>query len=129
MGASLIMHLTTPQVSRRLCSFHTVGLWGDLVYSSINSVVEVYWSGFVDPESDISYFRVAVGQGLYNPQLREMHVHPEHFLPFTSIGLVQSWRRATFSFPDGTFVVASIEAVNKAGLGTVVSSNGFTIDM
>ena len=90
--------------------------------------MEAYWSGFADAESDIAYYRVAVGRGVYNPRLNKTFVYPEYFFPFTAVGAVQSWRHETFNFLDGTNVFFSVQAVNQAGLGTVASSNGYIID-
>ena len=108
---------------------HLAGNWTDLQYSSDSSLVNVYWSGFADAESGVANYRVAVGRGTYNVALKVMEVQADYFLPFTSVGLVSLWRKASFSFPDGTNVVVSVQAVNTAGLGTTVSANGFTIDL
>ena len=108
---------------------HLAGNWTDLQYSSDSSLVNVYWSGFADAESGVANYRVAAGRGTYNAVRKVMEVQADYFLPFTTVGLVSLWRKASFSFPDGTNVVVSVQAVNTAGLGTTVSSNGFTIDL
>ena len=77
----------------------------------------------------MAYYRVAVGRGTYNSGRCVMEVQADYFLPFTTVGPVAAWRKASFSFPDGTNVVVSVQAINTAGLGTTVSSNGFTIDL
>ena len=104
-------------------------MWSDLVYSSDNTAVDVYWSGFSDVESGIASYRIAVGRGIFNVARNVMEVQTEHFMPFQDVGFKSSWRKATFSFVDGTNVVISVAAMNQAGLGTMSSTNGFTIDM
>ena len=108
----------------------TAGNWTDLVYTADSSTVTVYWSGFADAESGIGEYRVAVGRGVYNPVLGFVEVQPEYFMPFTPTdSLDTQWTKSSFSFPDGSIVVTSIMAINNASLGTVASSDGFTIDL
>ena len=100
------------------------------MYSADRSKLEMYWTGFDDPESSISGYRIAVGRGVYNPNTQETAVEPQAFATFRDepADVVLPWVRTTYFFRDGTIVIGSVAAVNKAGLGTVASANGFIID-
>jgi hypothetical protein len=105
----------------------TEGQVVDLQFSSSQFRVNAYWSGFEDPESSIEYYAVAVGRALTIGG--HLVVDPTAFQPFERQNANEtSFFRSTFFFRPGTLVVTTVRAVNKAGLGTIASTNGFIVD-
>ena len=81
----------------------------------LNTTLRVYWTGFHDDESDIAGFRVAIGRTPVEYDVlpfQNFHTNSEAKLNLTQ----------NYGLSKGDTIFATVEATNKAGLTTKVSS-------
>ena len=99
------------------------GQWHDLEFTAFISKAEAVWDGFEDPESTVARYEVAIGR--LDHALRVMMTSVR---PFVSVGLAKVFRDNSLYLSDGDYIVQTVRAVNLAGQGTIVTTNGFKID-
>ena len=81
----------------------------------LNTTLRVYWTGFHDNESQIAGFRVAIGQAPLGQDIiryKNLNISSE-----AKFDLGQQ-----YGLSQGVTIFATVEATNRAGLVTKVSS-------
>lgn len=89
----------------------------DIQYSSETATVMCSWKDFMDPESGIKNYQVHVS------------VNNKLFTPYTIPGSLSLFEKHSFSLHHNDYVYCSLKAVNKAGLSTSKSSDGYKVDL
>ena len=80
-----------------------------------NTTIRVYWSEFHDKESNIAGFRIAIGRRPLGYDI----------VPYKYVGIVSDAKfdlGEKYGLSLGEAIFATVEATNKAGLSTGVSS-------
>lgn len=81
----------------------------------LNTTLRVYWSEFQDKESNIAGYRVAIGRRPLGYDI----------IPYTYVGIVSDAKfdlGEKYGLSLGETIFATVEATNKAGLSSKVSS-------
>ncbi|XP_028398913.1 uncharacterized protein LOC114522435 [Dendronephthya gigantea] len=81
----------------------------------LNTTLRVYWSGFHDDESDIAGFRIAIGRAPLRYDV----------MPFRNFAIDSEAKfdlNENYGLSKGDTIFGTVEATNKAGLTTKVSS-------
>jgi len=82
------------------------------------SVLQAQWIGFQDPHSDISHFRVCIGNH---------HGKSCDILPFTNVLLASSMTKTQLSMPENEPLHVIVRAYNKVGLYIEKVSDSFIV--
>lgn len=93
----------------------------DLQYSTSLTHATFTWQNFSDPESSIDYYKILVYQKLQDGFSSAL-VHTETVYS-------NFYSSDHFSFSNGDFIFATIEAFNLAASSVNSSSDGYTIDL
>lgn len=118
-GGPIVMKLSYPDVTRPDAGVVSDGLGDDIDFQSSTSTVFANWGGFTDPESGVKTFEWAVGSSPGKDDLRA----------FADAGFVQQAAATGLALPSGKSFYVTVRAVNDAGLGTDVSSDGVVVDV
>ena len=90
----------------------------DIEWLTVAKGIGAKWGGFHDPHSAITYYRWAVGT---NPKGSQV-------MDYTRVQTSEAYC-SSCEFTSGSCNFVTVEAVNGAGLNTIVSSNGFEVDI
>lgn len=117
--ASVIMKLSYPDLTAPDAGVVNDGPGEDIDYQSSTSAVSANWSGFFDWESGVKSYEWAVGTAPGRTDLSDFaDAGPDLYGSATGLSLA----------PGSTFYV-TVRGLNDAGLGSVASSDGVTVDV
>ena len=111
-----VVDVTPPNVRKAQVRDGTTG--SDIDYQANTTALSAEWNDFEDPESDIQYYEYGVGRN------RGGFVDVS---PFQNAGLNTSATVHGLSLADDVYYF-TVCAINKAGLGNCLSSDGVLID-
>jgi len=121
-GGAIRVDTSPPQIGDVEVYVNSVGQPNDLLFWPFADYLPVSWTGFVDPESGIAMQEVAIGTA---PLQTDVTLFTGVYT--TGVGF-ELFITGGLRLSDGMTVFAAVRATNFAGLSSVVSSSGLTVD-
>lgn len=107
---------TTPPVKGSV--FNGLQTGKDLTFQVSSSTISAHWFSFEDPESGVYKYRCGVGTS----------VDKLDFISWTDVGTATKHTFTALSLTQSVKYYFVVEATNGAGMKTIVSSSGVTLD-
>ena len=95
--------------------------FADVDYQTSPTVFSVSWTNFVDDESGVEYYTWKANVNMSSYEMT--------YISERNVGLSMHAIASGQVLSQGTHVVSSVKAINRAGLVTEVQSDGVTVDM